>query len=602
MSEDLQRIDPEPAGTAARTGGQCMTADDWDAALDRAGIPDHLRSLMRFGSADDEAGVVVVVSNGFIRDQITERLRDVLPHLPDHNVRIRFEVGDGFQAPPLQGDDGPSDPPARPTSQPTAEAADAATFRAAALDLGDTGEPFGPSVHLVMLEDGRLRVRLMMDFATAEPIERGINPDTGEPFASYEQDLAPAYQALDRIATPGGRAAALAELIEGGADVPVSELHALQEIAAAKPAADVTVRTAGGLVRVPAIGSELLRRRWTSDTEIAAVEVDGEPLATRIPTAPIPTAAWVHHDGSPLFDSGMTGDDGQLRLPRIIEYKPGYPLLMVARRQLTPYDYRRALWADLRIAWVLLYSTTSGACRVDDWEGAALLARSKDGGFRRPSTSDVQRWRALWDFVDGVRLPYRDRHGLIDWLPLGRAEPVGDGSRIIAAPVWYQERPDRLKRYTLTNTAAPARWSMDLQSAAREVVFAAEYLITTTYNGEAAVMLSPDGGDRAGPWSEWYTWDRVLSELAGQTVDGTGDTRAARNRASRIVAALDAAKYETGAKHNGDVVEFELQTGKGSRGGRLRFRATPRFVEAARLAKSSTGWRSTSLRAWLGIG
>ena len=486
-------------------------------------------------------------------------------------------------------DDPPQPPPA--TSQPTAEATDDNAFRAA-LDLGDTGEPIPPDVQIVesFISPGSLM------FGPARTITVGAQ--------EFYDPECPAYRTLRRLTdTLGGRVAVLAEAVKRGVLVASSELHELQKLAAAKPAAEAKVRTAGGLVRVPTVGSELLRRQWTSDVEVATVEVDGEPLATRIPTAPIPTAAWVHHDGSPLFDSGVTGDDGQLRLPSIIEYKPGYPLLMVARRQLTPYDYRKTLWADLRIAWVLLYSTT-GPCRLDDWEGAALLARSKDGGFRRASTSDLQRWRALLDFVDGVRLLYRDPHGLIDWIPLGRAEPVGDGSRIISAPAWYREELEGLKRYTLTNTAAPARWSMDRQSAAREVVFAAEYLITTTYTGGQAVMLSPDGRDRAGPgpWSEWYTWARVLSELAGQTVDTTGDTtRMPRKRAARIIAALDAAKYEMGAKHNGDVVEFELLPGKGSRGGRLRFRATPRFVEASRLSKDPTGWHSTSLRAWIGL-
>ena len=97
-----------------------MTADNWAAAIKRAGIPEHLRSGMRFGSADDESGVVVVVKSGYIRDQITTRLRAVRPYLPDPTVLISFEVGDGFPAPSLQGDSVPPDPPpATPPPRPT---------------------------------------------------------------------------------------------------------------------------------------------------------------------------------------------------------------------------------------------------------------------------------------------------------------------------------------------------------------------------------------------------------------------------------------------------------------------------------------------------
>ena len=101
----------------------------------------------------------------------------------------------------------------------------AAILRDLALALGDTGEPFR-SVQFVVNSDGRIGVGLI-DFATAEPIERGIDPDTGEPFASSVQDLDPVLDALQRLRTPGGSAAVLAQMVEDGANVDPAELHAL---------------------------------------------------------------------------------------------------------------------------------------------------------------------------------------------------------------------------------------------------------------------------------------------------------------------------------------------------------------------------------------
>ena len=261
-----------------------MTADDWAAALERAGIPEHLRSGMRFGSADDESGVVVVVTSGYIREQITTRLRAVRPYLPDPTVRISFEVSDGFPAPPPQGDDVPPDPPVtppRPTSEPPEPA------KATAADRSGKGKRTGkrkPEPEAQKIDTAALReelARMPWDDATvaelariercariptaedlappwswcppkvrgevADAILRDIaraQGDTGAPLADVyiiqhpddgrlmvashlEDDYGPAHAALDRMRTPGGRVAAIAQAIEDGGDVHPSDLHVL---------------------------------------------------------------------------------------------------------------------------------------------------------------------------------------------------------------------------------------------------------------------------------------------------------------------------------------------------------------------------------------
>ena len=54
---------------------------------------------------------------------------------------------------------------------------------------------------------------------------------------------------------------------------------------------DAKTRTAGGLIRLPYAATETVRRAWRPAAEVAAVEVDGEPLTARLLDArPDPTA------------------------------------------------------------------------------------------------------------------------------------------------------------------------------------------------------------------------------------------------------------------------------------------------------------------------
>lgn len=506
--------------------------------------------------------------------------------------RIKESVAKQRDMPPAPSppDDAPA-PESLPAPAVYATKADVPALLDAARKLDDSGEPIP------------LDVRLLESLTTAGALTVGPVRQITVGGQEHSDPECPAYQTFRRFMdSPGGRAAVLAEAIKRGSyDVTRSELGALQQLAAAKPPEDLFVRTAGGLVSLPAVGSEILGRRWEPVVEVEAVEVDGRPQAMRWPAPSIPPGSWVHHDGSPMFtDDGVIDPNGQLRLPTTTRYVRDCPLLLVARRQLTQYDYRGPLWADLRLAFVILFGTVGGISRWKGWEGAKLLARWRGGRkYPQPSTSDLRAWLSLWDFIDGVELPHRNRHGIIERLPLGRAEWPGDrdSTRVIQAPAWWLERAEGLKRYTLTNPAAPPRRN-GLATAAREVVYAAEYLITTAYIDGDATMLAPVRSGGPGPWSRWYTWDRVLSELAGQYVDLSADTRAPRKRCQYLVDSLADAQYRAGAGHNGDVVEFDLRPGQGNRGSKLRFRSTPHLIEAAR--KSEKGkWRSTRLMEWL---
>ena len=103
------------------------------------------------------------------------------------------------------------DCPADEEAKASRTAAD--TMRKVALCLGDPRKPLDRPDR-VTITDGRIGLSFgTIDFATAEPVERGINPDTGEPFASYATDDV-SMADVARLQTPGGMAAACAVLIE----------------------------------------------------------------------------------------------------------------------------------------------------------------------------------------------------------------------------------------------------------------------------------------------------------------------------------------------------------------------------------------------------
>ena len=458
---------------------------------------------------------------------------------------------------------------------------------------------------------GLLHVGATIDFATAEPVEQGINPDTGEPFTSYAQDLdlAAMYEALDRIATPGGRAAALAELIKGGAEVALAELHALQKLAAAKPAAKAYARTAGDMVAVPFAGSEVTRRQWARDADLAAVEVDGEAVAARIGELPREvgkdgTGLWLYRDRSPLFSEGVARNE-QLLLPNTARGYPqnprDLPLTMVAPAALGDVDHRKSLHPDLRRLLNVTYAATGSVIWRDE-EGGKLLATTKDGGRRDADASDATRWRNVNAVADSIRLYYRDKDGL-DYIPVVRSEPLGDGTRIVSTPAWFNLRDGR---FTLSAARHPARMTGAKHRTYADVVSAAEYWIARDFDTDSDqnTMLVPVRRAGPGRWSQRMSWSDVMIWLACQRWDRTDPKQedAALRRYHRMIEGLKTAGYfRLGEAGPGDVMEFETSPKRGIKSGRstpwLQFRATARFCEAARLAADQK-WRSQPLLEW----
>ena len=368
-----------------------------------------------------------------------------------------------------------------------------------------------------------------------------------------------------------------------------------------------------GTTRLPYATSEVLRRSWRRTDEVTAVYVDGEPLTARLVDArPKHAQRWLYTDDPAIAPE----PDGNLLLPdrsfRSIypQNARDMPLPMVALGTLGHMDRRKSLPSDLRTVLTVAYATTRPVVWTDE-EGARLLARSRDGGFRDPTVSDVRRWRDAVQMADSIYLYYLDKYGRA-WVRLIVADPYGDGRISISPPAWFRERVSDSATvganmgWTLTGAAHPARQrgTTTAGTAYAHVIASMEYWLGRSYEGKPGIapLLQPVRPGGPGPWVS-MRWHEVLQWLAMERWDRSQHSpeRAARNRFWRLVYRLQDVGYMTNRRRNSDVVECEASDRmRGAATPWLRFRATASFCEAARLAQTGK-WQSAGLLEWYGL-
>lgn len=378
------------------------------------------------------------------------------------------------------------------------------------------------------------------------------------------------------------------------------------------------VSVAYGATRISYAASEVLRRRWQASIDIDGIYIDGTPLVARLHSLR-PTEQWkLYSDDPSLMPSG--GDN--LELPDASFRRTPYPqnardqpLPMVASRILGNLDGRSSLRSDLSTVLNVAYGST-GPVTWSDREGARLLARTKDGGFRRPTDGDVSRWRTAVEVGSSIRLYYVDRYGR-DFISILIVDSYGDGRRIISPPAWFRERGGTSNLgssmgYTLSGAAHPSRQIGAKAPSFPHVLASMEYWLARSYEGEDGVapLLRPVRPGRVGPWAPscrgepFWPWYDVLIFLGLERFDLTDSKArdAALRRYWRIVEGLQRAGYmRTDDAGNGDLIEVEASPRTGRRSGRatpwLRFRASARFCEAARLATLGK-WTTMNLLDW----
>ena len=337
-----------------------------------------------------------------------------------------------------------------------------------------------------------------------------------------------------------------------------------------------TVTTAGGMLRRPEPVSTLRRTPWGDGYSLETIQIDGEPMTAKLP------------DLVELFP------EPKLRLRRL--YKPAesrLPLRVEGVREiqrdlrLVALEGLPGVLAGDVLALACLAHGIDRAMLINERDGAALLARTRDGGFRSPKPTDIKRfWQAAADLR--AALMY-DPHGSGRWADLAKVEPVPNRRGIILGrPTWM--RYLKGDRWTLTaegGRAGKARIVAGEGGAAGRLITGIEYRLAARWDGRPGIApdLRPEW--KGGPGHPVFIPWRDAMNLMGDVwdrADGAADY-AARFRWRRMVQSLLKAGYLIhnlrGEASAGDSVEIvDVVKGGRSRPAGLRVRASARFVEA----------------------
>ena len=357
--------------------------------------------------------------------------------------------------------------------------------------------------------------------------------------------------------------------------------------------------------------SMVRRAPWTLDAEITGAKVDGEPMA-----APRPDLV----DLFPLRRqrSRRRFKPGEQRMLPLDVVKPiPHDLRLLALQDVSADEKTRpALPGDV-LTLLNFAHMADRPLLLTERQGAALLARGRD--LKPRGVQPQYDYKRFWEAAARLRaLLLFDPGGSGRWVEMATVEVpnVNPVDRVIIGPPKWA-RPMRGK-WTLTaegSAASQSRVTSGQQGLAGRIVTGIEYRLASGYSGRSGTV-APDlrSANRRrevgpGPVVE-LDWRTSLS-LGGDWWDPTDPARdnAARSRFNRAVATLEKRGYFVGdapfaEAPAGDSVEIvDRVRGGRSRSAGLQVRASPRFVEAARLAQEpeGAGFERMLLTTWAGI-
>ena len=357
-----------------------------------------------------------------------------------------------------------------------------------------------------------------------------------------------------------------------------------------------------GMTPMPYVGSETLRRPWQETIEVSKVNVHGDPLKGYLSVVPEPPLSQRRlYVDSPAMVNSL----GDLRLD-FDEIGNIFPQDARVRKlsMVTLPAYHGWVCQDLWMLLAMVYGST-GAIVWTEEEGARFLARNEGGGTRKPAAADIKRWRTLITYARSIEIWSSSRRAS-RFVKLVYVYDLSHGRVSIDKPTWYSWREGR---FTLTGAVHWARHIGERRRYSR-LIGCIEYWVARSYDGTSGVapLLRPDSGKNGpGRWApapgdgltEWWMWHEVLEVLMLERIDkkDSNARKAALGRYDRIVKGLQAAGYLRHGSGNGDAVEVETRAKKRRVTPALRFRATTRFCEAARLSQDRK-WSTTTLFNW----
>ena len=343
--------------------------------------------------------------------------------------------------------------------------------------------------------------------------------------------------------------------------------------------ASVSVTGAG--TRQPYEISEWGRNQWHEVAEVDTVEIDGVPYAVKLAEIgqPVsPNREMIKRAGNPMIYASTGERIDQLSFEFTTSRKPvDTPLALMAYDRFGS-DLRKSLACDCAFLMKITFSANQSLL-IPSGDGARLLARTTEGGFRRPKNSDRQRFELATNALRSMAF-WIDVDGVFEWWPLVEITKRNDGAAIISKPAWFSEN-----RYTVTGGLTFAHKRLQGQTVSGGIwrtIDAMEYYLARSapmrrgkFNGIAEKLTPANGKKGAGGWIKLTS-----QEFLKLTGDHTGGTP--RVRFHRRKERLETMGYLTDGRRPAqanDTVEFHFV-----RGG-VWVRATEKGVEAARKAK-----------------
>ena len=356
-----------------------------------------------------------------------------------------------------------------------------------------------------------------------------------------------------------------------------------------------TVDKAGSLTSTPYVVSETIRRQWEAVGSVDTVEVDGEPIVTQICQLPC--------NHKVFKPKGTTGE-----LIPMPTHRGGIdkPIMLLAYEPFGS-ELRKATAPDSALLLTLAYAANE-PLQLSVRDGASLLARGKDGQLRTPQASDEQRFELAFAAISGLHQWITDERGINRFYPLTACDRLINDRVKIGAAGWASDRS--AGRWTLTagfGVAGQHRLAGNTHNnniwrviAGVEYWLARErFHISGPHKNISQALVPETGKTGAGQWYT-LTWQELMM-IAGDVWDKNdqqADTRA-RKRFQRVRDTLIKHGYQVKELNTpadaGDTVEFLFE-----KRGRVKVRATARFVEAARKANRAD-WETVNLTDWLGL-
>lgn len=375
--------------------------------------------------------------------------------------------------------------------------------------------------------------------------------------------------------------------------------------------------TKGGLGRQPAFLSEWRNRPWEEIGRVESVIVDGQPLVAQLPEV------------SDIFGPPeqrrrvllKPHPQGEL-VPDIRGLRRRPNLMMTALEGLPPLAH-----SDASLLMALVYAA-SEPLWLDEHEGGALLARTRDGGFRRPRASDRDRFRQAARILrqaliyDPHYVQTNKNRWAPRWLDIVNVQTVPELGVYQLGPAGWTGAEKMKGRWLLTAQGSQSTARISLageQGVAGQIVNALEYRLYARHDGipgPGPDVRPRDGTSGAG--ETVFVSMREILYMAQQLVGEPGRDQAAEKRFRRAIDTLLQRGYGlprrltprgksvpllSGEAEAGDTVEIVgVRRGGNGRHSGLLVRASARFTAAAAQAARPklTGFERVTLLDYAG--